>query len=147
MDGGTRQRTHSKIGVDMSSTTWETTSVTLWSRFWSSLIPNYMKRIMVLASLYRVLSTDNLQDQCDMEVLNNRLDLADDHHATKLPALLFGSVWKDLNRHDIPEVTDSEAIGLWARQVAAKTPYALRYDCLDTIASDIVEVGFVVSKS
>lgn len=130
----------------MSSTTWETTSVGFWSKFWSGLLPNYMKRMMVLASLYRALSTEGIQDNCDMEVLNNRLNLADDHHATKLPALLFGSVWKELGRDSIPDMSNAAGISEWSRAVAAKTPFALRYAPLDTIAADIVEVGLIVSK-
>lgn len=117
--------------------TWDITHVTLTGRIMKVLIPDHMKRIIVISSLFRIITTNGLNDTCDLKTLNDTVRLADDHASTALPSLLYKTVWGIDSPIAVSECSSIEELGQWAKSLASKTPYALRYSTIDVIASDI----------
>lgn len=106
----------------------------------SLLMKEKDKRVLLIASLYRVVESESVDWTAASEKLNRKLTLVEKTDALLLPAMLAESIWnkedviKCMNACDISHARE------YSEKIARMAPSMLLYGPLDKLLKDIESV-------
>lgn len=104
------------------------------------ILPKRVKRIVVLASLYGFIVSDQFDEFVATKKLNKELNLCDDPQSLRLPLHLGAVLWNSEGSGKVQVPNERLALYKLATSIVQRTPASMRYGDRVEMRADVLRV-------